>query len=92
MSTLNLAVALITATAYLLSALRLACYCRGASRFRWGVSLSASLLGAALCLSALDILLSKSPVSLWHGVSTVLLCILIFRSRGNVAALLRLDL
>ena len=29
------------------------------------------------------------PTSLWQAVSIVLLCTLIFRSRGNVAALLR---
>lgn len=89
MQIFSLLIPFITAVAYLLSALRLVCYSRGDARFRRGVSLLASLFGAALCLSGLEILLYRPPVSIWHAVTTVLLCILIFRSRGNVAALLR---
>jgi hypothetical protein len=89
MLTIELIIPLATALAYLLSALRLACYSRGAARFRRGISLLASLFGASLCLCGLEILLYRPPVSLWHAIATVLLCTLIFRSRGNVAALLR---
>ncbi|MCP2071483.1 MULTISPECIES: phage holin family protein [Pseudomonas] len=89
MLTIELIIPLTTALAYLLSALRLACYSRGAARFRRGISLLASLFGASLCLCGLEIILYRPPVSLWHAVATVLLCTLIFRSRGNVAALLR---
>ncbi|MFJ7315613.1 phage holin family protein [Pseudomonas sp. NPDC098747] len=82
-------VQLITALAYLVSAVRLASYHRGGAHFRRAISLLASLLGASLCLSALEILLYWTPVSLWHATTAVLLCVLIIRSRGNVAALLR---
>ncbi|NWB91600.1 phage holin family protein [Pseudomonas agarici] len=89
MLNIGLFLPLITAFAYLLSALRLVCYQRGAARFRRSISLLASLFGAALCLNGLEILLYRPPVSLWHTIAIVLLCALIFRSRGNLAALLR---
>lgn len=79
----------VTAAAYLLAALRLACYCRGQARYRRGVSLFASVFGASLSLCGLEILLYRPPVSLWHALSSVLMCLLIFRSQGNVAALMR---
>lgn len=82
-------VPMITAAAYLLGALRLAYYYRGQARYRRGVSLFASVFGAALSLCGLEILLYRPPVSLWHALSSVLMCHLIYRSRGNVAALMR---
>ncbi|CRM58951.1 hypothetical protein [Pseudomonas sp. 24 E 1] len=89
MPNIELAVQLITAIAYLLSALRLACYTRGDARYRRSISLLASLFGATLCICGLEILLERQPTSLGQAAAIVLLCILIFRSRGNVAALLR---
>lgn len=86
---LSLIVPLLTASAYLLGALRLACYCRGQSRYRRNASLIASLFGASLSLCGLEILLYRQQVSLWHALSSLLMCLLIFRSRGNVAALMR---
>ncbi|WP_315807479.1 phage holin family protein [Pseudomonas sp. C9-3] len=80
---------LITAIAYILAALRMAYYQRGTSRFRRGISTIASLLGGTLFISGLEILLNREPVSIWHSANIVLLCVLVFRSRGNVAALLR---
>lgn len=78
---------LITALACLLGALRLACYCRTGSRYRIGISLLASLLGAGLCVSGLEILLYRQPISLGYAATATILCLLIFRARGNVAAL-----
>lgn len=80
---------LITALACLLGALRLACYCRTGSRYRLGISLMASLLGAALCISGLEILLYRPPVSLGYAATAATLCLMIFRARGNVATLWR---
>lgn len=89
MTTIALAVPLVTALAYLLGALRLACYSRSGARYRRGMSLLASLFGAAMCINGLEMLLYQPPVSLWQAITAVLLCTLIHRSRGNVAALLR---
>lgn len=89
MPNIELAVQLIAAIAYLLSALRLACYTRRDARYRRSISLLASLFGGVLCICGLEILLDRQPTSFGQAAAIVLLCILIFRSRGNVAALLR---
>ncbi len=89
MPNIEMAVQLIAAIAYLLSALRLACYTRGDARYRRSISLLASLFGGVLCICGLEILLDRQPTSFGQAAAIVLLCILIFRSRGNVAALLR---
>ena len=43
----------------------------------------------ALLCAGIEILLYQRPVSPWQTAIAVLLCILIYRSRGNLAALLR---
>lgn len=87
MSALTLAI--LTALAYMAAALRMVLYHRGDARFRRGISTIAALLGGTLFISGLEILLYREPVSIWHAASIILLCVLVFRSRGNVAALLR---
>ncbi len=59
------------------------------ARIRRGISLVACLLIAALLCAGLEILLYQRPVSPWQAAIAVLLCILVYRSRGNLAALLR---
>ncbi|MDN6874628.1 phage holin family protein [Pseudomonas citronellolis] len=86
---LEFIVPLIAAIAYLAGALRLVCFERAGARYRRGMSLLASLLGASMAISGLEILLYRPPVSIWHAITACLLCLLIYRSRGNVAALLR---
>lgn len=80
---------LAAAVAYLASALRLLCFQRNGARIRRGISLMACLLIGALICAGLEILLYQRPVSLWQAAIAVLLCILVYRSRGNLAALLR---
>lgn len=80
---------LAAAIAYLASGVRLLCFQRNGARYRRGVSLLASLLIGTLLCSGLEILLYQRPVSVWQAVLAVLLCILVYRSRGNLAALLR---
>lgn len=81
-------VPLITACAFLASALLLVC-CRhvhpGQPR---RVTIFSSLLGVSLCLASLEILLFQPSVSLWHASTSVLLCTLIFRVRGQMGLLL----
>ncbi|MDE1164784.1 MAG: phage holin family protein [Pseudomonas sp.] len=81
---------LLTAMGCFLGALRLAYYGRGRSKYRRGVSLLASLLGAELCFTGFEIVVYGQPVSVGQALITLLLCALIFRAKGNVAALLRL--
>lgn len=87
---MNLAfiVPLITASAFLASALLLVCGRRTCSRPSRRVTLFSSLLGVSLCLASLEILLFKPSVSVWHATTSVLLCTLIFRVRGQMALLL----
>ncbi|ARU90687.1 hypothetical protein B9K09_10110 [Pseudomonas sp. M30-35] len=83
---------LLAAVAYIASAMRLLCFQRNGGRIRRGISLIACLLIAALLCAGLEILLYKPPVSLWQTAIAVLLFILCYRSRGNLAALLRPNL
>ena len=80
---------LAAALAYLASALRLLCFQRNGARIRRGISLLACLLIGALICAGLEIILYQRPVSPWQAAVAVLLCILVYRSRGNLAALLR---
>lgn len=89
MDTLDPYIQLLAACAYLAGATRLIFYRRGDARFRQGISLLASLLGASMAISGLEILLYQQTVSVWRAIGVCALCVLIFRSRGNVAALLR---
>ncbi|MGI4840473.1 MAG: hypothetical protein ACRYF9_22980 [Janthinobacterium lividum] len=86
--TLGLIVPLITASAFLVSALLLVCGRQTAPRPSRRVKLFSSLLGVSLCLASLEILLFQPSVSLWHATTSVLLCCLIIRVRGQMALLL----
>lgn len=87
--TLGLIVPLITASAFLVSALLLVCGRRTVPPPSRRVTLFSSLLGVSLCLASLEILLFQPSVSLWHATTSVLLCSLIFRVRGQMALLMR---
>lgn len=79
----------IAALAYVLIALRVVCYQRNGARYRWGVSLVATVIVAASLVGAGEIILYKPHVSASQAVLAWLLCFIVFRCRGNVAALLR---
>ncbi|RHW21689.1 phage holin family protein [Pseudomonas jilinensis] len=79
----------ITILAYLAAALRLLCFNRHGYRYRRGVSLLASALIGVLLCSALDLVLHPAPVTIWQALLALLISVLVFRSRGNLAHLLR---
>lgn len=83
------ALALITGIAHLLSAFRLACYQRDEMRHRWRDGLLTSLCGGLFCVAGMDVLITTVPVSPWHSVVSVLLCVLIIRNEGNIIVLWR---
>ena len=89
LSTFTTLLPMLAALAYIASALRLVCFQRNGARIRRGISLLACLLIGALFCAGLEILLYQRPVSPWQAAIAVLLCILVYRSRGNLAALLR---
>lgn len=80
---------IIAAFAYIAAALRLVCFQRKGARIRRGIALLACLMIGALFCAGLEILLYRQSVSVWQAAIAILLCILIYRSRGNLAALLR---
>lgn len=79
----------IAALAYLLIALRVVCYQRNGACYRWGISLVATVIVAASLVGAGEIIFYKPHVSASQTVLAMLLCFIVFRCRGNVAALLR---
>lgn len=79
----------IIALAYVLIALRVVCYQRNGARYRRGISLVATVIVAASLVGAGEIILYKPHVSASQAVLAWLLCFIVFRCRGNVAALLR---
>lgn len=80
--------ALVTAMAYLATAVRLITYAREGARYRPGISTLAALLIAFLLVGALNILLYRPAVNLSEAVVAVLLCSIVIRARGNLATLL----
>lgn len=89
MTVLSTLFATIVAALHVATALRLVCYRRRGSRIRRGIAVLASLLIGVLLCNAVDIILFQQPVSIWQGALSILLLILVYRSRGNLAALLR---
>lgn len=81
------ALVFITGIAHLLSAFRLACYQRDEEHHCWRDGLLTSLCGGLFCVAGIDVLLASVPVSPWHAVVSVLLCVLIIRSGGNIIVL-----
>lgn len=89
LSTFTTLLPMLAALAYIASALRLVCFQRNGARIRRGISLLACLLIGALLCAGLEILLYQRPVSPWQTAIAVVLCILVYRCRGNLATLLR---
>lgn len=79
----------IAALTYVLIALRVVCYQRNGASYRWGISLVATAIVAACLVGAVEIVFYKPHVSASQTVLAMLLCFIVFRCRGNVAALLR---
>ena len=79
----------VAAIAYLLAGLRIICYQRNGARYRRWVSLAASGIAGCCLASAVEIVFLKVPAGLAQAALSVCLCYLLFRSRGNVANMLR---
>lgn len=79
---------LIAVIAYMLCGVRIVCFNRNGTDFHRGYSFLASLLIASFMGQAVHILFFKDPVTLWDAIFAVLLTIIIYRSKGNVAKLI----
>lgn len=87
MGSVSMVLVFATAIAHLLSALWLACHRREEGGNWWRNGLVNSLCGGTCCLAGMDILLTAASVSPWHAGLSILACVLIARSRGNIMLL-----
>lgn len=87
---IDTALTMICIISYFSGAIRLVCFQRNGHRIRRGVSLIASILIGTLFCAGLDIVLQHPHVSFFQAVTSGLVCLFIFRTRGNVAALMRI--
>lgn len=74
--------------AYLICGIRIICFDPEGLRHRHGFSILATILIASFIGQSVHILFFKDPVTLWDAVFAVLLAVLIWRSKGNVAKLI----
>lgn len=79
---------LIALLAYLSIALRIVCFNRNGGNFHRGYAWLAAILIASCLGQAVHILFFKDPVTVWDAFFSVLLAIIIFKTKGNVAKLM----
>lgn len=82
-------IALIVIAANLITAFRLMCYRRGCARYRPGVSFLAYVLIVCAGGQVIDIMVNLNLPSIWAGGQSVVIAALVWRSKGNLAALTR---
>jgi len=81
--------ALISVVANVLTAGRLICYRRGCSRYRFGMSVLAYVLIVCAGGAAIDTLVNAAHVTPWEAGFAAVITVLVWRARGNVAAIVR---
>ncbi|MFW2077494.1 phage holin family protein [Acinetobacter sp. ULE_I010] len=74
--------------AYLFCGLRIICFDSKSLRHRQSYSYLATILIASFMGQSVHILFFKDPVTLWDAIFAVLLAVLIYRTKGNVAKLI----
>lgn len=81
--------ALLAVLANIVTAGRLICYRRGCSRYRPGVSFLAYVLIVCAGGQAIDTVVNAAHVTPWEAGFAAVIAVLVWRSRGNVAAIVR---
>lgn len=85
-------ITVMTAVVCLAICVRIVTFRRQDSRYRVGVSLAAYALAASTGCEALSALLGLYPAnSPFMLLILLVLCVLVFRARGNVASIVRID-
>lgn len=74
--------------AYMICGVRIICFNPTGLQHRRGYSILATILIGAFMGQTIHILFYKDPVTLWDAIFAVLLCVLILRTKGNVAKLI----
>lgn len=81
--------ALLAVLANIVTAGRLICYRRGCSRYRPGVSFLAYVLIVCAGGQAIDTVVNAAHVTPWEAGFAAVIAVLVWRARGNVAAIVR---
>lgn len=82
-------VVLIAVLANIITAGRLISYRRGLSRYRPGMAFLAWALIASSGGAAIDTVINGAPVSVPQAVLAVVIAVLVWRAKGNVADIVR---
>lgn len=83
-------IVLIVVVANVLTAGLLICYRRHGARYRPAMSILAYLLIVCAGGQVIDVLVNRSPVSIWQAGFAVVVALLVVRARGNVACIVRI--
>lgn len=82
-------VAIVVVLANLLTAGRLIFYRRKCSRYRFGMAALAYLLIVCSGGRAIDVVVNSAYVTPWEAGFAAVIAVLVWRARGNVAAIMR---
>ena len=74
--------------AYIFCGLRIICFDATGLRHHYEYSFLAAILIASFMGQSVHILFFKDPVTLWVAVFSLLLAVIIFKAKGNVAKLI----
>ncbi|NYT68824.1 phage holin family protein [Pusillimonas noertemannii] len=86
---MDMIIALIAITANVLTLIRLISYRRGGSRYKFGASLLAYLLLVASGVYLLALAFNLTSTSIWAALVSLVVSALVWRARGNCAAIVR---
>lgn len=82
-------VAIVVVLANLLTAGRLIFYRRKCSRYRFGMAALAYLMIVCSGGRAIDVVVNSAPVTVWEAGFAAVIALLVWRSKGNVANIMR---
>lgn len=71
--------------AYLFCGIRIICFNQNGKKHNSSYAILATILIASFMGQSVHILFFKDPVTLWDAVFAVVLALIIFRAKGNVA-------
>lgn len=71
--------------AYLFCAIRIICFNKNGKQYNSRYAILATILIGSSLGQSVHILFFKDPITLWDAVFAIVLAIIIYRSKGNVA-------
>lgn len=74
--------------AYFFCGIRIICFDSTGLRYHHQYSILATILIASFMGQSVHILFFKDPVTLWDAVFSILLAVIIYKAKGNVAKLI----